>query len=113
MRISENNSSAKASSARKDGRTGLQAVAASPGRRANIRMASAWAPAKVAQGAAITSILVGLAALAGWWSNVATLQGIWLGRPIVPNTALMFALLGVALWLELPEPARSSWRVRF
>src|ERR1041384_5491865 len=102
MRIFKNNSSTKASPGAKGGGADLQASAASPG-HANVKEASVWAPAKVAHGAAITAILLGLVALAGWWLDVAALRSLWPGRPrMVPPTALMFALLGVALGLVVP-----------
>jgi signal transduction histidine kinase len=68
----------------------------------------------VVRAAAVISILLGLAALAGWWLNLEGLQSFWPDRPrVVPNTSLMLVLQGCALWLVLPKASGPPLRVRF
>jgi signal transduction histidine kinase len=78
---------------------------------ANARMGPALVPC--ARGAAISSILLGVTVLAAWSLNVPDLKTVWPGRPpMPPESALIFILLGAALWLMLPHPAARSNKAR-
>jgi diguanylate cyclase (GGDEF)-like protein len=59
-----------------------------------------------------TCVLVGGLILLGWASGVSLLKAAFLGvGAIEPNTALSLILLGVSLWLLLPDPPRRVRRV--
>ena len=60
----------------------------------------------------IASAFLGGLILLGWFSGTALLKSAFLGiGDIEPNTALGLSLLGISLWLLLPDPPRRIRRV--
>ncbi len=82
--------------------------------RTDIQTASPSVLTGLARAAALTSLALGLVVLAGWRLDIEIVKTVLPGRPrMMANSALMFVLLGGALWLELPAPVTLRGRVRF
>ncbi len=68
--------------------------------------------AHVARRAAVAAVVLGTVFLAGWWLGLTPDTPLWPSHTrMVPNSALMLFLLGLALWLVVSESAPSSFRV--
>lgn len=60
----------------------------------------------LARAAGLMGVGLGLSVLVGWWGDVAALRAPIPNTPEMrPNTALMFSLAGVALWLRARDQA--------
>jgi two-component sensor histidine kinase len=55
------------------------------------------------------AVVVGLVVLIGWWADVTVLRSIWPGfATMKPNTASLFLLTGLSLWMASSHVARFS-----